>query len=180
MGIAANDGAVAFGLTCGAGMATTIGASIVFFPRLVHYANNKVLAGSLSIAAGVMMYVSFIEIFGKSQGGFEDAGFSEAIANLLATVCFFGGIVVGQLLNRLSHWVSGEEHDPECDHHSVDIDEMRRMMELAEGEKAMAEKGAVKNIALGAGVEEGGGEGADVDMVALDADGSRKASSTTS
>ena len=83
MGIAANDGAVAFGLTCGAGMATTIGASIVFFPRLVHYANNKVLAGSLSIAAGVMMYVSFIEIFGKSQGGFEDAGFTEAIANLV-------------------------------------------------------------------------------------------------
>jgi len=180
MGIAANDGALAFGLTCGAGMATTIGASIVFFPRLVHYANNKVLAGSLSIAAGVMMYVSFIEIFGKSQGGFEDAGFSEAIANLLATVCFFGGIIVGQLLNRLSHWVSGEEHDPECDHHSVDIDEMRRMLELAEGEQVT---GAVKNIALGAEVEAeaGGGEGADVGMVDINnADGSRKASSTGS
>ena len=132
MGIPAKDGGIAFAHTCGAGLATTVGAAIVFFPRLVHYANNKVLASSLSVAAGVMIYVSFVEIFVKSKSGFEDAGHSEGIANLLATVCFFGGIASGQLLNRLSHLVSGEEHDPECDHHSVNLDELRRMMESAQ------------------------------------------------
>ena len=65
-GIPFKDGALAFGLTMAAGMCTCLGAAVVFSPRLVSLANKKFLACSLVGAAGVMIYVSFVEIFQKS------------------------------------------------------------------------------------------------------------------
>ena len=103
--ISRTDGAVAFTLTLGAGMCTCIGAAVVFSPTLVKYTNNSFLAGSLAVAAGVMTYVSFIEIFQKSSAGFEEAGYSYGRAQLLATICFFAGILLGKGLNELSHKV---------------------------------------------------------------------------
>ena len=85
---------VAFALVCGAGAATALGASVVFFPRLVKLASRRVLAGALGVSAGVMTYVSFVEIFNKSQSSFLDAGHSEKNAYLYATLCFFAGVVV--------------------------------------------------------------------------------------
>ena len=84
---------VAFALVCGAGAATALGASVVFFPRLVKLASRRVLAAALGISAGVMTYVSFVEIFNKSQSSFLDAGHSERDAYLYATLCFFAGVV---------------------------------------------------------------------------------------
>ena len=84
---------VAFALVCGAGAATALGASVVFFPTLVKLASRRVLAGALGVSAGVMTYVSFVEIFNKSQLSFLDAGHSERDAYLYATLCFFGGVV---------------------------------------------------------------------------------------
>lgn len=46
--------AIAFALVLGAGAATAIGASVVFFPALVKYANKKTLACALGLSAGVM------------------------------------------------------------------------------------------------------------------------------
>jgi len=60
--------AVAFGLCAGAGLSTTIGALFVFVPR---FQNTAALAGSLAFAAGVMIYVSMIEIVVKSYDEFE-------------------------------------------------------------------------------------------------------------
>ena len=40
-------------------------------------ASKRFLAGSLGLAAGVMLYVSLVEIFVKSQGAFANHGFSE-------------------------------------------------------------------------------------------------------
>lgn len=85
---------IAFALVCGAGLSTALGASVVFFPALVKLASRRVLAGALGISAGVMTYVSFVEIFGKSQGSFQEAGFSEKESYTYATLCFFGGVVV--------------------------------------------------------------------------------------
>ena len=104
-GIQLQDGAVAFALTLGAGMCTCIGAAVVFNHKLVKYADNSFLAGSLSLSAGVMIYVSFIEIFQKSSAGFEDAGFSYGRSQLYATICFFCGIILGKSLDKLSHLV---------------------------------------------------------------------------
>jgi zinc transporter, ZIP family len=89
---------IAFALVFGAGMATAIGASVVIFlPKLVtnHTVMNRyVLASSLGISAGVMIYVSMIEIFQKSRIAFIDAGYAENIAYVYATSCFFAGVVI--------------------------------------------------------------------------------------
>ena len=48
-----------------------------------------------------MLYVSFVEIFSKSQDAFVDAGVDEANAYTYATLCFFGGFVVMMILDKL-------------------------------------------------------------------------------
>ena len=59
-----HDLAVAFGVTAAAGMATLVGGMVVFVPQLY---SPKVLAACLALAAGVMVYVSFVEIFFKGK-----------------------------------------------------------------------------------------------------------------
>mmetsp|Transcript_8919 Transcript_8919/g.20850 ORF Transcript_8919/g.20850 Transcript_8919/m.20850 type:complete len:365 (+) Transcript_8919:61-1155(+) len=108
-GIDPATGGLAFGLTCAAGMCTTIGAAVVFNEKLAAYANKRFLAASLGVSAGVMLYVSFIEIFFKSQGSFQDAGFLEGTAHALAALCFFSGIAVGNLLDYVVHWLEGKD-----------------------------------------------------------------------
>lgn len=85
---------VAFALVIGAGLSTALGAAVVFFPVLVKLASRRVLAGALGISAGVMTYVSFAEIFVKSQDSFAEAGFDDKDAYFYATLCFFGGAAV--------------------------------------------------------------------------------------
>lgn len=84
---------MAFGVVIGAGLATAVGAAVVFIPSLVKLANGRVLAASLGFSAGVMVYVSLIEIFQKSQRSFEEGGFSENASFNLASLSFFGGTV---------------------------------------------------------------------------------------
>lgn len=151
MGISNERGGLAFGLTCAAGLATTFGAAVVFNKRLVHLANNAFLASSLSFAAGVMMYVSFVEIFIKSEGAFADAGESENVANAYATACFFGGVIFGNFLDWTVHYINGD-----ANHHDVvmDVDELRRELEEAEAwERRVADEGAAKDQAALSGVE---------------------------
>lgn len=81
-------------LVLGAGASTGIGAAVVFFPSLVKLANRRVLAASLGFSAGVMTYVSFVEIFGKAEESFVNAGHEENTAYIYATLCFFGGVVI--------------------------------------------------------------------------------------
>lgn len=89
-----HDALIAFLITALAGAATALGASVVFFPSLVKLASRRVLAGALGFSAGVMTYVSFVEIFQKSVLAFEEAEFEENMAYIYATVSFFGGVVV--------------------------------------------------------------------------------------
>jgi len=102
---------VAFALVIGAGAATAAGAAVVFFPSLVKLASRRVLASALGISAGVMTYVSFVEIFQKSNGSFVDAGNSEEDAYIYATLCFFGGVIIMLLIDFLVRLFSGEHHN---------------------------------------------------------------------
>ncbi|EED94634.1 heavy metal transporter putative zinc transporter [Thalassiosira pseudonana CCMP1335] len=81
-------------LVVAAGAATAIGAAVVFFPSLVKLASRRVLAASLGLSAGVMTYVSFVEIFAKSVVAFEAAELGEEMAYIYATLSFFGGVLV--------------------------------------------------------------------------------------
>lgn len=85
--------AIAILLVCGAGLATSIGAAVVYVPKLVTLASPKKLAGSLGFSAGVMLFVSFVEIFSKSKSSFVEAGKSEDEAFGFAMICFLGGVL---------------------------------------------------------------------------------------
>jgi ZIP family zinc transporter len=106
-----------FVLVLFAGLATGIGASAVFFKQLVLLASTKILAAGIGISGGVMLYVSFVEIFQKSLGAFSDHGVDESNAYLYATMCFFAGIVLMKLLGVAVHWLDERgSHHVVCSH----------------------------------------------------------------
>ena len=109
MPVANENVGVAFALVTGAGAATAVGASVVFFPALVKLTSKRVLASALGISAGVMFYVSFVEIFNKSILSFEDGGETPERAYIFSTLWFFGGVVVmlvSFLLRFLALWAT--------------------------------------------------------------------------
>lgn len=91
--------ALAFTLVTLAGACTGIGASLVFY-KCVTKSNERILAGALGFSAGVMLYVTFIEIFQKSLEGFVEAGLSGA-SYAVATITFFSGLVLMYLIEKL-------------------------------------------------------------------------------
>ena len=80
---------LAFGLTIGAGLATTIGALMPCVP-LVKRSNKFFLSAALATAGGVMLYVSFTEIFIKAQDYLCCA--IPPHSYLLATITLFLGV----------------------------------------------------------------------------------------
>jgi zinc transporter, ZIP family len=84
---------IAFAVVSLAGLSTMLGATVVLLPWLHKYATRRILAISLAFASGVMIYISFVDIFPKATASFGAAGVAEKYCSLLATVCFFAGIV---------------------------------------------------------------------------------------
>ena len=91
---------LAFGLTIAAGLATVLGAIPPLLPCIKH-TNRKLLSGSLSLAAGVMLYVSFTEILLKSSNNF--CCITSQHFTLATIGCFFGGILITVVLDSLVH-----------------------------------------------------------------------------
>ncbi len=89
---------LAFGLTIAAGLSTTIGALLPFVP-CIKRSNTLYLAAGLALAAGVMLYVSFTEIWTKSKWYFCCA--TPNHYDLVTAACFFGGIIITVLLDVL-------------------------------------------------------------------------------
>ncbi|KAL3785921.1 hypothetical protein HJC23_008116 [Cyclotella cryptica] len=116
------DPGIAFMLTALAGAATALGAAVVFFPSLVKLASRRVLACALGFSAGVMTYVSFVEIFQKSVVAFEGAEFEDNMAYIYASLSFFGGVVVMKLVDISVRLLSGGHH-----HHSHCGEEIQDM-----------------------------------------------------
>mmetsp|Transcript_12043 Transcript_12043/g.34401 ORF Transcript_12043/g.34401 Transcript_12043/m.34401 type:complete len:386 (-) Transcript_12043:272-1429(-) len=109
----------AFGLVILAGAATGIGAAVVFFPSIVKLASRRVLAASLGFSAGVMCYVSFIEIFRKSVLAFQESTGNEGHAYAFATLTFFGGVVLMMILNAVVSALLGGHGHNHSHHHTA-------------------------------------------------------------
>ncbi|MFZ9088200.1 MAG: zinc transporter ZupT, partial [Pontimonas sp.] len=56
---------VAFLVTLGAGLSTGVGSGLALFAKAT---NDRFLAVALGFSAGVMLYVSFVEILPKAMG----------------------------------------------------------------------------------------------------------------
>lgn len=89
---------IAFALTLLAGLSTGVGAAIAFFaPRT----NTRFLSVCTGLSAGVMLYVSFMEILPEAFRQVAEAGFAERPASALGTLGFFAGIALIFLIDRL-------------------------------------------------------------------------------
>ncbi len=87
----------ALGLTTFAGLSTGIGSAIAFFVKQTNY---RFLSWATGFSAGVMLYVSFVEILAKSTESLTEAR-GEEMARLLMPLSFFGGIALIFLIDRL-------------------------------------------------------------------------------
>lgn len=88
---------LAFGLTLLAGLSTGIGSVIALFAKKT---NTKILAVSLGFSAGVMLFVSMIEMFANAQASLQTA-LGEKPGAAATVAAFFAGILLIALIDRL-------------------------------------------------------------------------------
>jgi len=108
---------LAFTLTALAGLSTGIGSTLAFVYKRT---NKAFLSIALGFSAGVMIYVSMIEIFVKAQDALVNAH-GDVIGTWITVGAFFGGIVVIALIDRLipayenpheAHAIEEMQHKP--------------------------------------------------------------------
>ncbi len=87
----------AFGFTLFAGLSTGIGSALAFFTKRT---NTVFLSVSLGFSAGVMIYVSMIEIFGKAKIALISE-YGEKFGTTYTVLAFFGGILLIALIDKL-------------------------------------------------------------------------------
>jgi ZIP family zinc transporter len=88
---------LALGLTVFAGMATGIGSAIAFFAQRTNY---RFLSVATGFSAGVMLYVSFVEIFFKGVDALAEA-YGGYWSHWINAASFFGGVALIGLIDNL-------------------------------------------------------------------------------
>lgn len=87
----------AFSLTLFAGLSTGIGSAIAFFAKKT---NTAFLSVALGFSAGVMIYVSFVEIFAKAKTELTMA-LGDTQGYWVTTASFFGGILLIAIIDKM-------------------------------------------------------------------------------
>jgi ZIP family zinc transporter len=87
----------AFLLVCFAGLATSVGSLIALISGR---RDPSVLGFSLGFSAGVMLYVSFVDILGKARDSLETAIGAEP-AVWITVLSFFSGMIIMGIIDRL-------------------------------------------------------------------------------
>ena len=95
---------IAIGLTLVAGLSTGIGGFISFFTKA---GDSRVLAAALGLSAGVMVYVSFMELLPQAMEHME-LTMSPVYAKLWSLVAFFGGMALIAAID----WLIPEDENP--------------------------------------------------------------------
>ncbi len=88
---------IAFGLTLFAGLATGIGSTIAFFAKRT---STRFLSASLGFSAGVMIYVSLIEIFAQAKTDLV-AELGKTKGYWITVAAFFAGIIIMAIIDKL-------------------------------------------------------------------------------
>lgn len=88
---------IAFGLTLFAGLATGVGSLIAFFTKRT---STKFLSVSLGFSAGVMIYVSMIEIIPKARVVLVDE-YDLIYGNWFTVMAFFAGMLFIAIIDKL-------------------------------------------------------------------------------
>lgn len=112
----------AFSLTLFAGLSTGIGSALAFFTKRT---NTKLLSFALGLSAGVMIYVSFVEIFPQSITHITSHFGLSKKAELITVLSFFIGMGIVFLIDML---VPKNENPHEL--HKVEDVEKHKSLEL--------------------------------------------------
>lgn len=116
----------ALGLTVAAGLATGIGSVLALFAKRTA---TKFLSASLGFSAGVMLYVSMIEIFSKANSYLAEA-LGLIGGSWVCAASFFGGII---LIGLIDYLIPTAENDIGSSDKSVGLKRMGIMTALAIG-----------------------------------------------
>ncbi|WP_010664443.1 zinc transporter ZupT [Marinilabilia salmonicolor] len=128
----------AFGLTLFAGLSTGIGSAMAFFAKRT---NTRFLSISLGFSAGVMIYVSFVEIFAKAKESLS-AALGHEEGTWLTVGAFFLGIIFIALIDRFIP--KGENpHEMEM------IENMNAGQRKANKDRRLMRMGAFTALAIG-------------------------------
>lgn len=95
---------IALLLTFFAGASTAIGALLSFFTKKT---DTRVLSGSMGLSAGVMIYVSFMELLPSTIEDFSVKS-GDLLAHVWMLCSFFGGIALIALID----WLVPEDENP--------------------------------------------------------------------
>lgn len=87
----------ALGLTLFAGLATGVGSALAFFAKRT---DTKLLSVMLGFSAGVMIYVSFVEIFFKAKHSLTGI-LGEGPGYWATVLSFFGGVLFIAVIDKL-------------------------------------------------------------------------------
>jgi ZIP family zinc transporter len=124
----------AFSLTLFAGLATGIGSALTLLTRQT---NNKFLSVALGFSAGVMIYISFVDIFPKARDALIPA-LGEKAGSWATVGGFFFGILMIALIDKLipetenPHEVhTVEEMDGKSESHKANLMRMGFVTALA-------------------------------------------------
>lgn len=97
---------VALGLTLAAGMSTAVGSLMAFVSKR---SNTRFLSLALGLSAGVMVYVSFMELLPEAIGKLESV-YAGRKAMLYMLTAFFGGI---GLIALIDYFIPEDENPHE-------------------------------------------------------------------
>lgn len=92
-----SDIGIAFALTLFAGLSTGVGSAIAFFAKKT---NTKFLSVSLGFSAGVMIYISFVEIFFKAREILSEE-MGQQMGYFIAIVAFFTGMILIAIIDKM-------------------------------------------------------------------------------
>lgn len=132
----------AFGLTMFAGLSTGIGSVIAL---LMGRSSVRFLAVALGLSAGVMIYVSFMEILPEARLALGQA-FGSGPGNAAAMGAFFGGMLIIALIDKL---VPEDVNPHEMIHHpDKDMDDLGAARAGERDYSALRRTGAFTAIAI--------------------------------
>lgn len=113
----------AFVLTLFAGLSTTFGALLAFFTRAD---NKKFLSVTLGFSAGVMIYISFMEMMPTALQHLM-VQYDEKTATIIMVAGFFAGVILFGIIDRLVP----EAENPHTMQSEEDIESLRDGMGVA-------------------------------------------------
>jgi ZIP family zinc transporter len=120
-----------------AGLSTGIGGAVVYFSKLK---NTSFLSLSMAFSAGVMIYVSFVEMLPHSFDELSNV-YGGTKGNIFAVGLFFSGMLLVYLIDKL---IPSPEHAPIANEEESNMD-----LALVKDRKGLFKTGVLVAVAIG-------------------------------